>query len=169
MAEKKNGGVTFSARLLSLLSLQIAGTARENLKIEQWFGNSFFKLLKNDGNFNLTIKNNGNVDLPVVGQLILKDRQGNILKSQTINLGNALIPGTRRFLETKLSLKPLLIPGFYQAEIVINYGQLNQTVFASTSFCYLPFWLVLIILLLLLFLFILFKKRQKNQHYESGI
>ncbi len=156
-----SNSIGLSGQVVSLLSLQVSGEAREDLQILNWQKNN---LDKDHWNFILQIKNKGNVDFPLTGLLKIKNWRGEIKEEKSIYLGNNLLPQTERSLEF---ISPVIIswPTLYQAEILINYGLTKQTVSQTVNFLYLPwwFWLVLVVFLILLFLAIIVVV--KNRYY----
>lgn len=114
--------IGLSGRLLTLLSLQVAGEAQEVLKINKWSPSS-----DDDRQWQAKIENKGNVDLPLVGQIVLQDWKKQEIFRQEIYLGNNLLPGTEReyFFDLKKNLR---WSPWYWSELKIDYGRTGQTV-----------------------------------------
>ena len=123
------------------------------------------KLLLKEVSFNLTLKNNGAVEVSLTGSVAIRNWRGEELFSEPIVLGNKLLAGSYRALSPTVRLRDSVsLPGLYQAQIRINYGLTNQTSSAIEHVWYFPLWsrigalVVLGVLLALIFLKIKRKK-----------
>lgn len=132
--------VGVSAKLITLLSLQVSGTIIESLQIEKWFAK---KEIYQDNNwkFGLTIKNLGNIELPLKGKMEIINKKEKIVYSKDVYLGNELFVDSNRSIpiEAKINKNDLL-PGQYQARISIIYGKTSQRAVANVNIWYLPKW-----------------------------
>lgn len=132
--------VGLSATLATSLTIQVSGEAREDLKILEWKNSRYYNS-KKQWEFYLRLKNDGNIDVPIAGQVAIKNFFGKILKIEKIKLGNNILSGSERVLEPKIWLTDEVFwPGGYKAEAQIVYGLTKQTQIASNSFWYLPLW-----------------------------
>jgi len=160
LASPESGGVGLSGQLVSILSLQVAGQATETAVISGWRTEKIF--LKKNWPFELTLRNDGNVELPMAGKAAIVDWRGRVVYEEPVNLGPALLPGTGRGFAAILrpAGKGFYWPGPYSAEIKINYGRLNQVVSARADFWYFPWW-TLVAAAVLAGLIVLAIKRKK--------
>lgn len=160
----ENGAIKLSSQLLSVLSLQVAGIATENLQITEWIGNNKIFLGKN-WQFNLALFNKSNIEVPISGVAVVRGWGERELTQTPLNLGTTIfLSGSSRVLKTPLSLAQsnLIWPGKYTVEVVINYGRTNQTALAQTVVWYVPWWfLVSLFLVIGLGLFFVNKKFHK--------
>ncbi len=155
---RQKDGKSVSAQLVTILNLQVAGTAQENLSIENFspvkkifFDKKWFSefLVRNRGNIGLDLKSNE--DLFYFGQYRGK---------KVFSMGNALLAQSDRTANLNLSIENnFILPGFYRADIQIVYGLTHQTVNASVNFWYLPVWFIVGLFILLLLFFVIKKKK----------
>ncbi|MFZ2189245.1 MAG: hypothetical protein WA057_02910 [Candidatus Magasanikiibacteriota bacterium] len=161
-------GIGLSTDLVSLLSVQVAGVAQEKLTINNWSSESRISYNKN-WQFNLNLKNLSNVRLPLAGDLILSNLKGQPVWQENLLLGNSLLPGTDRILQTKADLEILPLPmGIYSAEVKIVYGQTRQLIVSKIYLIYLSQWVVYIVVgLLILFSvfigFVIYRRKNKKR------
>lgn len=136
----KQSASSLSSRLVSLLTVQVSGVVQESVLIEKWektAGSEDGKKWK----FNLNLKNNGSVEVPMRGLVTFKNFKGDAVFAETIALGNKLLAGSRRAIMSEISVdNRIVIPGLYQAHIALNYGKTNQQVSATTYIWYFPVW-----------------------------
>ncbi len=157
--------ISLQGRLFTLLSLQVAGEAKEVLLVKKLekeeYQNSQWRFL-------LKLENAGNVDLPLRGEILVKSWRGEIKQSQLLYLGNNLLPRMSRNYEFNIEKSDNWLPGFYRVEARINYGRLQQTVAITALIMYFPWWFKLILLLIILTVIsaIIIVRRKKN--YASG-
>lgn len=113
------GGVVLSGRLAAILSLQVAGEAREILQINKWEKST------GSGNwaFSAVLENKGNVDLPLRGEIVVRDWLKREAGRQSVYLGNSLLPNTTRNLLLNFSQEKLPWSGWYWTSLEINYGR----------------------------------------------
>lgn len=155
-----------AGEISSLLLLQVAGEAHESLLIENFYGHQS-QLYKNEWPYFLQIKNNGNIELPLGGNVDILDAKGVKKFSAELVLGNKLLPQTERVADRILSFdsKKINLPGKYFVKMNIRYGFTNQMVSVVRSFWYFPVWsmvaagLVVLILVILLVLAVKLKRK----------
>ncbi|MFA5211139.1 MAG: hypothetical protein WC414_01375 [Patescibacteria group bacterium] len=151
-------------QLLSILDLEIAGQVQEKFSLLKFITNKkiFFN---NDFSFYLALKNEGNVATPFAGEIKLR----NIFKqekfSQKLNLGDKIFAGAIRNSDIDIEKNNNIFwPGFYHAEIAIDYGLTGQKINSQIDFVYLPFWSIGLILILIISLIgFIFYKRTKYE------
>lgn len=132
--------VGLSATLATSLTIQVSGEAREDLKILEWKNSRYYNSNK-QWKFYLRLKDDGNIDVPIAGQVAIKNFFGKILKIEKIKLGNNILSGSERILEPEIWLTDEVFwPGGYRAEVQVAYGFTKQTLAASDNFWYLPAW-----------------------------
>ncbi|MFA6424491.1 MAG: DUF916 domain-containing protein, partial [Candidatus Magasanikbacteria bacterium] len=75
------------SQLVTILVLQVAGTANESLILEKFYSISNYFFNKNLLYF-LEVKNSGNIDLSMTAQMETYNFQNQMIDSQSVNLGN---------------------------------------------------------------------------------
>ena len=75
--------------------------------------------------FNLSVKNEGNVQLEFTGELRLRDESGEVVDTKKINTF-PLLPGYKRNLTIKGEEVTNLPPGKYNAVVILDYGAENR-------------------------------------------
>lgn len=143
-------GVVLTSQLNTLLSLQVAGTANEDLQIEKWLSKQKFYLVSNL-DFDLILKNNGNVDLPIQGKVMVKNLFFDGIKTEYLYLGNNLLPSAKRVLQPEF-VDILKWPGLYHLDLNVRYGLTGQMAAKSALVWYLPAWSIAVGLLVLVLL-----------------
>ena len=129
-----------NARLVSLLTLQVSGIVQESLLIEKWDVKGIIDN-QQGWQFNLGIKNAGSVEVPISGQVHIRNYKGTTIFSEPISAGNTLLVGAKRLLSPQIMLQHRLqLPGLYQAQIQLSYGKPNQTASAIVYVWYIPWW-----------------------------
>lgn len=159
-----NVGNTVNSRLVSLLTLQVAGQVNEEILVEKWNALVNFSSKKN-WKFDLKIKNSGVVEVLMKGLLAVRDWKGDEIFSEPVVLGNKLLAGSYRVLSPTVILKENInLPGLYQVQIKIKYGLTNQNTSAITYVWYFPVWSRVLggVFLIILLLFIFLKIKRKN-------
>ncbi len=162
---RENSDQNIGGQLMSIITLQVAGTADELLLLEK------YDLLKNYSfnkniYYSLQIKNVGNVDLLTNAQIKIYDFKNKILDTQSVKLGSKLFSKSVRTVESRsLALNKIFWPGIYRSVIVINFGLTNQQIVGSANFWYLPSWSICLVGLIIIFTLLLFKK--KNNKHET--
>jgi len=159
LAEAK---VQLSGRLIAILNLQVAGEAREVLQINKFNFDKSLASAKNVLPFYLELKNQGNVELPVKGQIKILNWQKKEVSSKEVYLGNNLLPGSVRGLSLTVDNNFTWSP-YYFAEIVINYGRTKQVVQKIIFINNLPIiYLSCGLFILLVLIYILIKRKTKK-------
>lgn len=159
LASPESNGVGLSGQLVSILSLQVAGQAVETAIIDQWQTEKIF--LKSEWPFDLSVRNSGNMELPLAAEAMILDWRGRPVYKEPVNLGPALLPGAgRSFAATLRPVGGFYWPGPYSAEIRLTYGRLNQIASAEVKFWYFPWW-SLAVAAVLLALVIFWRKKKK--------
>ncbi len=161
---QEGSGQSISAQLATMVILQVSGTATESLDLENFspvkniFWNNNWQCL-------LSIKNTGNIELPLSGKLDIFSFNDKNIYSQDLNFGNKLFAQSNR--QIKIETRPnkqMLWPGKYRAMVTMHYGLTNQQLNNVVSFWYLPVWSVcifFIIILLAIFAVAKFIKHEK--------
>jgi hypothetical protein len=157
---EQSGDVNLPVRLLSLVNIKVAGIVNEEIKFDKWQSTKKVWFSPN-WKFHSEAINQGNIELPLKGELAVYDFFGTKIASKELYLGNKLIPGTTRNFNTDFSLSGgcIFVPGIYQVDFILHYGLSNQMIVASTKLWYFyPPTTLLGALVFLLILFLLGKK-----------
>ena len=156
--------VGINGQLLSLLTLQVAGIANENLSLVSWQADKSIFFSKN-WPLLLNIKNEGNVELPIFGKTSVFNSKNKEIFSQDLYYGNNLLALANRQVRIVLPLEGRIKwPGIYQVKTQVEYGLTRQHKEKITSVFYLPYWSVavgLIIFFSAIYLFLKLLKRKK--------
>jgi uncharacterized membrane protein len=159
-------GISISSRLVSLLTLQVAGMVQESLEIKKWQPASGVFRQKDNWKFNLNIANKGNIEVVMKGTLSIKNWRGQEIMSEDKKLGNTLLSGAERSLtiDSGPQKANIYLPGLYQAKIKVLYGRTGQTIVDSVNFWYLPNWIWWVLggIILLIILIIVAIKRARR-------
>ena len=160
---QEHNGSAVGGRLLTLVSFQVSGRAEEKLDLIKFnTGQKYY--LDNKWVGILQVKNTGNIDLELKGQIKV---DGPFYKyfSNSVYLGNKLFVQSDRNLNINLSgNSKILWPGKYHAQVSVFYGLTKQTLMADLEFWYFPVWFLIVSGLILLFLlFNLVHKKIKNE------
>lgn len=132
--------VGITGQLATLLTLQVAGTAREELKIIQLEKKT--SVVAPMAKWRTLVSNVGNIEVPATAALIIKDWGGKEKLRAPVILQNTIIAGAERVVEAKANLQTLL-PGRYSAELQITYGRSNAQIKKEIFFWYIPVWSLL--------------------------
>jgi len=157
----KDNGVGLSKQLVSLLHLQVAGIAKENLRVVDFLSKKNI-YLKNDFNFKLSLRNAGNVEIPFGGDVSLKSFFGRLIAKNNVENNNKILPDILREFTFDFYNQPIKLPGIYRAELNLNYGLTGQILKVKTSFWYFPVWSLATFIILLFGLFIFVWKIKKR-------
>ena len=155
-----------SARLITVLVLQVSGTAFESLSVEKFLPvkNIFWN---SDWQYNLLVKNTGNIELPKVGRADIFYYNGKNIYSQPLNLGNKLFSQSSRQANIGFKLdQTKLWPGEYHVVVTLEYGLTKQQLTNDVNFWYLPLWLVVPIIIIIFIIVLLLKKFSKHAKVE---
>lgn len=157
---KEKNDLSLSAQLATILNLQIAGQAHEDLAMEKFLADKEI-FINNNWTSIIQVRNTGNVGLEVVGRESLS-YFGVKFSDKNFSFGNTLFAQSVRM--SNLNLFPsekIIPPGLYRAEIQLTYGLTNQIKNSSVTFWYLPVWfLVSAGLAVSLIVFFIFKKNK---------
>lgn len=159
----ENGAIKISGQLLAVLSLQVAGTAMENLQITEWTSENKIFLGKN-WEFNLALFNRSNIEVPISGVAVVKGWNKKEIGQIPLDLGpTTFLSGSSRVIKPQISLfkSNLIWPGKYTVEAVINYGRTNQTALAQAVVWYVPWWTLIVLLVIIMLVVRWFWKRKK--------
>lgn len=157
--------IGLQGRLLTLLSLQVAGEAKEVLVANKLEKKEY---QNNQWHFALKLENAGNVDLPLQGEILIKGWRGEIKQSQPLYLGNNLLPSMSRNYQFNIAKGDDWLPGFYRVEAQINYGRLHQTIAKTALIIYFPWWFKAILFLIILIIVSAFIIARRKNSYVSG-
>lgn len=164
-----NDQVGLSGSLATVLTLQIAGEAREDLSVVNWQAEEMFTT-KKDWPLFLKIKNNSNIDVPLKTKIVIKNFREQELKNEEFYPGNNLLAKMERVLKPQISVNEAIFwPGIYKVELNLWYGRTAQFLSPSFNIIYFPIWsrfliggLFLLIILLGGFVFLKIKKRKNK-------
>lgn len=165
---EKSSQNSLATRLISLLTLETKGLVRESViveKFESLSGVDEEKKIK----FDLNLKNNGTIEVLMLGKIAIRNWKGEEIFSEPIILGNKLLAGSKRVLHPEIILKNnIILPGLYSAQIKINYGRTNQIVSAIAYVWYFPAWSKIVLgaaaLFIILLISFLVKKSRKTRN-----
>lgn len=159
----KQSAGSIGSRLVSLLTVQVSGVVQESVLIEKWEKIADSEDSKKWG-FNLVIKNDGSVEVPMRGLVTFKNFKGDAVFAESIVVGNKLLAGSRRAIVSKMNITDrIVLPGLYQAHVTLNYGKTNQQVSATTYVWYFPVWSkVVAVFLALVIVGLLFMRLRKK-------
>ena len=161
---EKNIQNALATRLVSLLTLEVKGMVRESVLVEKFLPLSGISNSKN-WKFDLNLKNNGTIEVLMRGKIAIRNWQGEEIFSEPVILGNKLLAGSKRVLHPEIILKNNInLPGFYSAQIKINYGRTNQVVSAIDYIWYFPMWSKIVLgIIILILVFLIFRKVKKGK------
>lgn len=154
-----------SGQIVSVLLLQVSGVVNESLTIEDF---SLPKLsLRNQLSFSLAVKNLGTTEVPLKGEVTMRNWLGREVGKEVINLGSVLLPGSARKYSSDLSFpKQILLPGPHNFDIKIVYGLTGQSVIQSRHVWFIPIYSIAALLGLFVVVTIVWFKKKKR--YEIG-
>ena len=153
--------VSIASRIGTLVLVRIAGEIKESAQMSEFSTTSkSFDSLPVD--FNIRIKNDGNVYLKPMGTIVIKNMWGSVAGKVAVNEngGNVLQDQIRKFDATWVKNpnavgattfwgkyrqeKENYAFGSYSADLSLAYGTAGKTLMASTSFMVIP-WTVIIV------------------------
>ncbi len=146
-------GALLSQEIGALLLVKVAGEVKENAAMEEFSANKMFYEW-GPVTFTARIKNDSLVHIKPEGSIVIEGMFGQ-KDSIAFDTRNVLPQATRKILTTWN--KSLLI-GKYKANILLVYGDHNQTIAATTEFWAFPVRLFLILLVVLFLLFLMRKR-----------
>ncbi len=135
-------GSALTGQVMSLVILQVAGVLNESLRIVRFEPDHIYTTQKK-WLLELQTINEGNVEIPLDGKLIVTDWRKKEILSQPLSLGNQLLPKTSRLTTTMVASNMFLFPGKYHLAAQINYGRTGQLALKETTLWYMPWWGIL--------------------------
>ncbi len=161
--------VGFSPRLLSLITIQVSGSAYESLLVKKFESEQSWTSQKS-WRFDLVLENKGNVEVPVSGELVINSWRGHALVVKQIFSNNKVLAGAQKITNFETDVAgSVLWPGIYQVESRIAYGLTKQSITAVDYVWYWPVWslvglsVVVIVVFMLTFKFVRKIKMKKLQ------
>lgn len=172
--DEGSGQVALVASVGSLVLLEVPGEITEKIQINDISAylddNSGSLFTKKPTDIGVEVENLGNSFSQPFGKVIVKDWRGNDVFSYELNdgqpRGNVLPESTRLFMQelydvevktvngeeeiTKTS--PIKWPGRYEITGNISHGTTGEIFTVSTTFWYIPAWLIIVLLVLLVVL-----------------
>ena len=159
----KNVGV--SGQLVSVLLLQVSGIVNETLSVQKWSLPEF--TIADKWPASLAVVNTGVTDLPLQGEVIVRDWLDREVAREDIVFGMPLLPGSGRSYVADVKLKnTFLLPGLYDTELKIKYGLTKQSAVAMKSVWYVPPYFLVLIVGLIAIGIILYKRRKKMAYVK---
>lgn len=149
-SEQGAGQVALTASVGSLVLIEVPGNITEKIeikKVKAYLDSRSGSLFTNEPNkVGVTIKNLGNSFAKPFGQVQVTNMQGKQVHAYELNnstpRGNILPNSERTF---KDDLKGISIPGRYKITANISFGRGGEILNYSTSFWYLPIWMLIVI------------------------
>jgi hypothetical protein len=157
-------GVT--SRLGALVLVKIAGQITETAELSE-FGTTAKSFLSLPVDFNIRIKNSGNVHLKPAGTIVIKNMFGSEAGKVVVNEtgGNILPDQIRKFDASwvkNANATGATTFGQYTADLMLSYGTAGKTLSASASFWVIPWHVIIVnlivIVLLVIIIYFLVKK-----------
>ena len=136
---KSGGTVSLGTRLLSLVTMYVAGPATEKINLVNWSPDHSLTSAPS-WPFRLEMKNEGTVDVSTQARFNVKGWNGKTLFSQEFSTGNKILPESIRQLYPVVEVgdEGWFWPGRYQIEAVVDYGATGQEVRATQTIWYVP-------------------------------
>jgi len=157
------GQIGLSGRLLTLLTVQVAGTAQEKLTINKWQAAQYF-IVKKVWPFQLEIKNSGNVEVSYRAVAIVRNWSGDEKMRYTLVEKENILAGTDRSDNYSVDVEGQYFwPGLYQVQAQVDYGLTGQTVTAMVYIIYFPVWAWVVLGLIILCVIGAFTSQYKFQ------
>jgi len=170
-AAKTGSQVSIASRIGTLILVRIAGEIKESAQVAEFSttGKSFDAL---PVNFNVRVKNDGNVHLKPMGTITIKNMWGSIAGKVAVNEngGNVLPDQIRKFDASWVKNsnavgatsfwgkyrqeKENYAFGSYTADLSLAYGTAGNTLAASTTFMVIP-WNIIIVNLAIIVIIVL--------------
>jgi hypothetical protein len=118
--------------------------------------------------FEFRFENTGNIHVKAKGKIEIYNLFGRKVGEIPV-AEKTVLPKSTRFFDSKWLREPLF--GYYTANLTINYGTLDVTEKAKTSFIVIPWKIVLgfVVLALFVVLFTRFKKKKRARENKNGI
>lgn len=166
-SEQGAGQVALTASVGSLVLIEVPGNNTEKIQVQSvkaYLNDKAGTFFTKKPNFSgIKIKNLGNSFAKPFGQVQLKDMTGKQVYAYEINnstpRGNILPESERTF---KDEIKNISKPGRYTITANISFGRGGEILNYSSSFWYIPVWMLIVLIVVLLLLvgaaFYLFKR-----------
>lgn len=156
--ELKGTGVSLSASLGALIFIRVNGDAKESLTVASFNasegGKASWLFESSPVQFDVRLKNNGNVFEQPTGVISITDMFGKKVANVNVNLPQSYVlpQSTRKFSQTLDSgqLGNRWLFGKYTAELKLSYGANNQTLSEIMTFWVIPWRLILVIVVTLI-------------------
>lgn len=141
--------VGVSAQVLSVLTLQVSGTAYEVLQVEK-FDNVSNRVSDKTWAFDFTLLNKGNVEVNATGEAVVLNWRGNKILTQPLFADAKILSGARKITEFRIGVgENKFWPGLYQVQTKVGYGMTKQNLSSSVYVWYLPVWSLVILVVLI--------------------
>jgi hypothetical protein len=173
----EGSGVSLSASLGSLLLLTVSGNITQSLTTQQFTvsknGKAGSVFQSGPLSFDETLKNNGNVHVQPVGQVIITDMFGKKFAAVNVNSppGNILPGSTRKFTQAldRAVIGNKRMFGRYTAKMQVTYGTDKKILTASTTFWVIPYQLIAFVILGIIaaFFILRFALRRYNRYIRN--
>lgn len=137
---RQESGGQVASQAAALLVITVAGVVEEKVTIENWKLEQAI-VTKPKSSAVVQLKNNGTVGVLVTGKLRLIPIAGGTISEHVFSAGNIMLPGTIRQITIPID-NPELFGGPYRAEVSVRYGLSQSGVSATTTFWYLPWWML---------------------------
>lgn len=149
-----------SGQLVSVLLLQVAGVVNESLSLDEIslpkisFGGKL--------PFTVSAKNLGTTELPLKGEITIRNWLGREVKKETINLGSILLPGSGRKFSSEVSMAGnFILPGPHEFEFKIRYGLTGQSVVQARHVWFVPIYSIIAFIGLLVIILVVGLRKRK--------
>ncbi len=155
------GTAVLTPRLISLLSIQVAGVVTESVTVSAdvphpvVFGAKPFDA-------KIRIQNVGTIEVPLRGRVTVRSLGGKEIDAKDISLGNQVLPQSERLVVEKITATKkdtcavegtvcakLFWPGLYKMSVQVTYGKTGQVAISETSFWYFSYWSLAVAVLIL--------------------
>jgi len=160
-AAKTGSQVSIASRIGTLVLVKIAGEIKESAQVAE-FSTTMKTFSSLPADFNIRLKNDGNVHLKPMGTITVKNMWGSVAGKVAVNEnGGNVLPDQIRKFEAAWVKNPNAVGattfwgkyrqekenyafGSYSAELTLAYGTAAKTLTASTSFMVIP-WNVIVV------------------------
>lgn len=136
--------IGLSSELVTLLTLQISGTVREEVQIAEWQSRKSV-LFKLPVRMTARLQNSGTASVPLQVEASIRSLLGRVLHTQAMPAGNELIAGSSRRFESNLQTS--LWPGIYRVKLAVQYGFTHQSIASNVTVVYAPWWSIMLLLI----------------------
>ncbi len=172
LGEAQNGQISLTASVASLVLVEVPGDIRQDVQIDYVsasVGDNEGTIFTSKPDFSVvSVTNNGDSFIKPFGTVKLSNFSGDTLLSYELNdlqpRGNVLPESTRLFKdqilvtekrtlngeETEEQFNPIKWPGRYTLTADVSYGSGGEVFTVSSTFWYVPSWLIIVLIVLLL-------------------